>query len=148
MREMFGNMWNYLDRKGYIICVTTNGFIKVNGEGVMGAGCAKEAAKLYPGLPRLLGESIQRRGNVVSLLTPKILSFPVKHEWFEKADIQLIQKSTAELKKRALARPELKYILPRPGCGNGKLLWEEVRPLLVDLPDNVIVIGKWEERPQ
>ena len=28
------------------------------------------------------------------------------------------------------------------GCGNGQLTWEEVRPLLEGLPDNVLVISK------
>lgn len=147
MRETYGDMWAYDKRENFIICVTTNGFIKLNGEGVMGAGCAKEAADRYPDLPRLLGQSLKLRGNVVSLLTNQILSFPVKHKWDEKADPRLIQRSAENLTARATAHPFLKYILPRPGCGNGKLLWVDVKPLLVSLPDNVFVIGAWKERP-
>ena len=147
MRQIFGDMWAYDGRQGFIICVTTNGYIKTDGTAVMGAGCAKKAAELYPDLPRLLGLSLKNRGNVVSLLTPTILSFPVKHNWWEKGDLQLIQSSSRDLKKRALEQSFLKYILPRPGCGNGKLQWSEVEPFLLDLPDNVFVIGKWTEKP-
>lgn len=142
MKTVIGNMWVYDGRLGFIICVTTNGYIKTNGEGVMGAGCAKEAAERYPTLPRLLGMSLQRRGNVVSLLTPTILSFPVKHHWKEEADLKLIEESTKELKARAEKATHLKFILPRPGCGNGRLLWLEVEPIVKCLPDNVFVISK------
>lgn len=134
------DMWGYLDRKGFIICITTNGFIKNDGTGVMGAGCAKQAADLFPDLPRLLGISLVNRGNVVSSLTSKILAFPVKHNWFDKADLKLIKKSAKELNKRALEKPHLKFILPRPGCGNGKLRWDKVKPVIDFLPDNVIVV--------
>lgn len=140
MKDVHGDMWSYLDRKGFIICITTNGFIKNDGTGVMGAGCAKQAVDIYPDLPRLLGMSLKHRQNVVSSLTSKILSFPVKHNWWEKADLKLIRKSAKELNKRALEKPDLKFILPRPGCGNGGLKWEKVKPILEFLPDNVIVV--------
>lgn len=143
MIEVKGNMWSYLGRKGFILCITTNGFIKTNGEGVMGAGCALEAAKEFPELPRLLGESLTTRGNHVSRLTQDILSFPVKFNWFEKANPKLIKQSVKELKRRALAKPSLKFILPRPGCGNGGLKYNSmVKHLVEDLPDNVFVISK------
>lgn len=140
MKEVKGEMWNYLGRKGYKICITTNGFIKNNGEGVMGAGCVKEAADRFADLPYLLGQSLSMRGNVVSLLTSDIISFPVKHKWMDKADLKLIKKSVAELNKRALAKPNQRFILPRPGCGNGGLRWKDVKPLVEDLPDNVLII--------
>src|ERR1039458_8703281 len=130
MIEVKGNLWNYLDRKGFIICITSNGFIKNDGTAVMGAGCAKEAADRFPELPYLLGQSLKTRGNVVSSLTKDIISFPVKHQWFEKGNPSLIKKSVEQLKKRAEERPKLKFILPRPGCGNGKLKYKQVRHLL------------------
>lgn len=140
MKDVHGDMWSYIDRKGFIICVTTNGFIKKDGTGVMGAGNAKQAADLFPDLPRLLGISLKNRKNVVSSLTSKILSFPVKHNWYEKADLKLIRKSARELNKRALEKPDLKFVLPRPGCGNGELKWEKVKSVINFLPDNVIVV--------
>lgn len=71
-------------------CVTTNGFVKKNGECVMGRGCAKQAATYWPELPKRLGGLIGERGNNVHLLytigpgqlynqnKKYILSFPVK----------------------------------------------------------------------
>lgn len=142
MKEVVGDLWSYEGRKGFYILITTNGFVKNNGEGVMGAGVAKQAAERFPELPRLLGESLRRRGNVVSRLTEQILSFPVKHEWFRDADLKLIRRSVAELSRRAGEYPDRKYVVPRPGCGNGNLTWTKVRPLMESLPDNVFVIER------
>lgn len=142
MKEVKGDMWSYLGRKKFVILVTTNGYIKKNGEGVMGAGCAAQAAEQFPDLPRLLGKSLKARGNVLSKLMPDIWSFPVKHDWFDKADLKLIRKSVKALQAYAEKMVDVKFILPRPGCGNGQRKWSEVKKLVKDLPDNVFVISK------
>lgn len=90
MKLIYGNLW---DQQADAICITTNGFIKSNGECVMGRGCALEAAKRFKQLPTLLANAIKKRGNVVNPLgkfinqgSPTvILSFPVK------PDIQITQ---------------------------------------------------------
>jgi len=149
MRETNGNMWSYLDRKKFVLFIPTNGFIKKDGTGVMGAGVAFQAAEQFPELPRLLGMSLQKRNNVVSLLLDKpnlIYSFPVKHAWYEKADKKLIKASVVQLLALARKHPERRFILPRPGCGNGKLKYEGIRPLLEVLPDNVFVITNEHNR--
>ena len=66
MREAFGDLW-LIDADAK--CITTNGFIKKNGEAVMGAGVAKEAAIKYPELPEKLGYSIGVNGNRVVRIT-------------------------------------------------------------------------------
>lgn len=64
------------------ICITTNGFVKKNGEAVMGRGCAKRAAELMPGLPEALGNAISAQGNRTYVHGPyngmQIVTFPVK----------------------------------------------------------------------
>lgn len=64
------------------LCVTTNGFVKLNGEAVMGKGCAKQLADYYPETPRRLGKLLNLKGNKVHKLFKhdgvQILSFPVK----------------------------------------------------------------------
>lgn len=141
MREVKGDMWVYEGRENFILLITTNGTIKKDGTGVMGRGNALEAAIRYPDLPRLLGFSLSCRGNVVSLLQSGLYSFPVKHHWREAADLDLIKASTKRLEKIARENPHKRYVLPRPGCGNGNLKWEQVKPIVAKLPDNVLVIS-------
>lgn len=141
MQEIRGNLWDFHGKENIVICITTNGFVKNNGECVMGRGCAWEAACRNPALPRRLGTFIRENGNIPHMLTASIMSFPVKHAWWEKADMDLIAASSRRLREVAEQHPELTYILPRPGCGNGHLNWVDVRRVIVDiLPDNVSVI--------
>lgn len=148
MKEIRGSLWSYHNQKGYKILITTNGFIRKDGCGVMGRGCALEGAQRYPDLPKLLGESLNTCGNTVQMLFPEesknpVLTFPVKHNWYEDADPKLIRQSSEALKKIAETVTDVKFILPRPGCGNGQLKWQDVKPLLEDLPDNVLVISPY-----
>lgn len=162
MFEVKGDLWKL---PADVICITTNGFVKKDGKAVMGRGCAKEAADRYRELPTLLGDKITRLGNNVHYLTNRakdgkvqsILSFPVKHNWFEEADINLIKRSCDQLmnwkfqynenyqyehrEDRSLFRPVRFIALPRPGCGNGKLEWQEVKEVIKDrLDDSVGVV--------
>ncbi len=63
--------------------ITTNGAWKRNGEAVMGRGCAKQAAQMYPGLALALGRNLANHGNHVhpyKVPGNKILvAFPVKN---------------------------------------------------------------------
>ena len=125
--------------------ITTNGAVRHDGCAVMGRGCAKEAAGQFPRLPYLLGLCLKRSGNRVHFFPDDVIgakfglfTFPVKHHWNERADLDLIARSVEEFGRQLLASSV--YVMPRPGCGNGQLSWEAVRPLLVGLPDNVIVV--------
>jgi hypothetical protein len=65
------------------LAFTTNGFVKKNGEAVMGRGIAKEVATHFPRIPRCLGDSIKYHGNHVQILRSggiptQFISFPVK----------------------------------------------------------------------
>ena len=141
MKEIRGNLWDYEGQKGYVICITTNGFVKNNGHAVMGRGCALEAAKKMPTLPVRLGDKIKYAGNHCHWMALDLFTFPVKHVWWDPADITLIDRSAKELREQAELYPDLTFILPRPGCGNGGLKWEDVRPVIAGiLPDNVWAI--------
>ena len=69
MLEVKGNLWTFeypnTSPDSYVRCITTNGFVKKNGEAVMGRGCAKEACERYPGLAKQLGEKIIKKGNTL-----------------------------------------------------------------------------------
>jgi hypothetical protein len=131
------NLWS---ASADAIVITTNGFVKRNGEAVMGRGCALEAAKKWPNLPKLLGEAILMNGNHVygfRLGTVYLLlTFPVKHAWYEKADIVLIVRSAYELVEYVDAWAFQKIVMPRPGCGNGGLNWNVVRDAIEPIFDD------------
>jgi hypothetical protein len=139
------------------VVITTNGTITGRGLGVMGRGCALEAANRYnaqhttPGrrpvtLQRRLGHYLTAYGNHVGVLVPPppwtLVVFPVKHEWMELADLALIQQSAYELIALADRLEWRRVVLPRPGCGNGGLTWDQVQPLLWDLDDRFVVVTK------
>lgn len=148
MIEVFGDLWSFTHDQPIIRCITTNGMVKRDGTCVMGRGCAREAAKRFPELPKLLGDSIRQHGNVLRLFPhlgadddiQTLITFPVKHHWKEPADPLLIVASAETLARLARKYPKIVFLLPRPGCGNGQLKWEDVKPLLEFLPDNVLVI--------
>jgi len=88
MKEAKQNIWDLYD-SGEVVCITTNGFVKKNGEAVMGRGTARQAVKRWPSLPRLLGNYINEFGNTVYVLPfpamffpknspPRLVAFPVK----------------------------------------------------------------------
>lgn len=62
--ELIGNLWDfYRTESDCFIVIPTNGVLKSNGEAVMGAGLAKQAAQRFPTLPQLLGQAIRHTGN-------------------------------------------------------------------------------------
>lgn len=129
------------------LCITTNGYVKPNGRAVMGRGCALEAKKKFPDIDYTLGRVIKQFGNHVHPLRidgqKVIYSFPVKHNWWEQADIDLIKQSCRELAEFAKGAGHKLILLPRPGCGNGHLRWEYVKPVIEELlPCNVVIVYK------
>lgn len=135
MLEAKGNLWDY---PADAIIITTNGFVKKNGEAVMGRGCAREAALRYPLLPGMLGNSIKTSGNKVFhfWISEHILTMPVKYNWYEKADIELIKESAYQLIDHVDGWQFSKVVMPQPGCGNGQLNWNDVKPILDEILDD------------
>lgn len=145
MHEVVGNLWTYQPADARVI--TTNGTRKSNGAAVMGRGCAKEALTRWPGVDKTLGEELRDNGNHVHLLFHDLLggdlvSFPVKHNWWEKADPNLIERSAHELVALADTQEWAVVLVPRPGSGNGGLDYEtQVRPIVnATLDDRFFVI--------
>jgi len=144
MIEVKGNIWDY--KKADFICITTNGDVNRKNEAVMGRGVALQAKQRYKHIATILASHITLYGNHVSLIIESevynnIISFPVKHHWYEKANLDLIRISAIELlvliKKY---NSDIIFVLPKPGCGNGQLKWEEVKSVISFLPDNVHII--------
>lgn len=141
MKEIIGNIW---DMKADIICITTNGNVKSNGDAVMGRGIALQCAKRYPHIPSFLGKSIGKNGNCVvpldTAVLPHIFSFPTKLNWWEKSDIELIKKSCHELKSWMDQQGYKKVLLPRPGCANGGLNWADVKKAIAPILDDRVTV--------
>lgn len=152
------------------LCITTNGYVKKNGEAVMGRGCALDAAKRITNLPKILGHHLIYHGNQVHFLTRvnhvAVVSFPTKPVeapyvdglrivksmadkyksgdyvpgWALQSNLSLIESSCIQLVNLTNAYGWEKVVLPRPGCGAGELKWEEVKPVLEFYLDNRFVV--------
>lgn len=137
MKEVTGNLWTY---PADVRVITTNGTVKKNGECVMGRGCAAEAKQRWPDVPKMLGAHLEARGNIPMRFPDNLglvlLSLPVKHQWYEKADPKLIEVSAKILAAWADLHKWETLVLPRPGCGNGGLRWENVKPVLEPILDD------------
>jgi hypothetical protein len=131
--EETGDIWEYY-QYGAMIVVTTNGIVRKDGACVMGAGVAKQAAKKFPQLPFEVGRHLGRYGNVVGVFH-RIITMPVKHHWRDEADLDLIAASARDLCRivtilNAHVGAPRNIVSVRPGCGNGGLNWETVKPIV------------------
>ena len=145
MIEVKGDLWDYYGKPNYVICVTTNACVSVTGRAVMGRGVALQARERILNIDRELGWQIQNRGSGVEIFyldDGRVLSFPTKIDWKLPSSIELIKYSASNLNCIALNNPETTYVLPRPGCQNGGLKWEDVKKIVDFLPDNVWIINK------
>ena len=150
MIEVIGDIWKY---KADVKCVTTNGYVRKDGKAVMGRGVALQAVGRWPILATVLGTLLTGGENVPYIIggPPAIpfpvVSFPVKHHWKDKADLELIRRSAEKLVILASNHPEWKtYVIPRPGCGNGQLSWSEVEPVIEPILDDRFHIIELEAR--
>ena len=129
------------------ICVTTNGIVKSNGQLVMGAGVAKQFANRFIQLPYILGNKVSKYGNHVfecgEVDGTHLLSFPTKHNYSDKSDIELIAQSATRLVKWANLNnitEQRSIFIPSPGTGLGGLSKDKVYSVLNTILDERFVI--------
>jgi hypothetical protein len=60
----------------------------------------------------------------------EVWTLPTKNDWRDAADLALIEASIKLLVEAVDAMGYKKIALTRPGCGNGGLSWEQVKPVL------------------
>ena len=138
----FGNVWNEHQNTDAFL-ITTNSYIRNDGELVMGRGIAKESKDLFEGLPLALGNKIEKRcGHLGTYgIFPsgqnKIVAFQVKTHFKNDAELGLIENSAGQLSKVAKKYSDKRFDLNFPGIGWGGLNEEKVKPILKPLPDNV-----------
>lgn len=141
MKELRGDMFDYKMINSFeAMCITTNGMIKKNGLAVMGAGVAKIASDKYPELSKHLAECIKLNGHKVQIIewvnSLAIISFPTKYNFWDKSDINLIEKSSWQLKELTDHHGWKRVVVPRPGCHNGGLKWENVKITIEKILDD------------
>jgi hypothetical protein len=149
VRLFYGDLWTLYDQ-GLFVVDPTNAYVKADGRNVMGAGVSRQVMTRWPTEPawygaRLLAEVRPGRpagapveaGDLAERLLVvddehRLLFAPVKLNWWQPADLALIERSLAELGDWLSAHPKTEIALPRLGCGNGGRDWaSEVRPLFV-----------------
>ena len=146
MIERAGDLWEIATAGQAAVVITTNGSVRKDGCAVMGTGCALEAKKKFPGIDHDLGSVIASAGNHVTVLRDficdgiSLLTFPVKAEWHYKAEVGLIEHSARELVNICDSLAIRKVVMPRPGCGSGRLRWADVRPVLAAILDDRFVV--------
>lgn len=142
MIEITGELW---EQTNCVICITTNGVVLKNGNLVMGAGCALEAKMRFPGIDKVLGWKVNTTGNYPFYIRTEVInstnsidlvSFPTKHNYRDKSDINLIRQSAIKLVELADQMNWKKIVIPKPGCGLGGLNWDDVKSELVNILDD------------
>ena len=142
MKEITGDIWSYLG-KAWIV-IPTNTQTKKDGTAVMGKGLALQAAQRFPDLPHRYGRYLSMASEALVLENEKLILLPTKDNWRSPSTLELIKKGV-EIINRWAKHPRVSIITPRLGCGNCQRDWEtEVKPLMINLPDNVFVITMGE----
>lgn len=136
LQEHTGNLWD-LHQAGAWIAIAANGVVKPNGEAVMGAGQAKEAATRFPRLPKSLGTKIQIGGNHPNIFpTLRIITWPTKEHFSNPSEIPLILEGIPVIRGLLDLYQIPSLYCPRLGCGLGHLNWDDVRAALTPLVDD------------
>jgi len=114
--------------------------VPVNVMGVAGAGLAKQVAEKYP-----LWESdykmicrnkhLVAAGNVVVAVLPQCerrywINFATKTHWKDASDLSAVEKGLKAM--AGLENLPQKFAIPALGCGLGGLLWDQVKPLILE----------------
>lgn len=120
----------------------------VNCVGVMGKGVAKEFANRFPNLLReyklkCSTKELDIGRNYVYEIpnynkTKYIVNFPTKNHWRHNSKLEYIEKGLNDLVTVIKDFKIKSIVMPALGCGNGKLEWEVVKPLIIDKLSHLI----------
>jgi hypothetical protein len=135
MKHMYGNLWNFHSLGP--ICITTNSIIRKDNTLVMGAGIALQAKQRFPDVPGTLAGLVRKYGNRAFYLSiPNLFSFPTKHDWKDRSDIDLIAQSCHDIVDITGRMGFNRVFLPKPGCANGQLSWADVDAVISRILDD------------
>lgn len=128
MFEVVGNMWEFIGSS--VIVITTNGSVTKDGRAVMGRGAARQAIDYFPDIAENLGKKLAVSGNHVFDLENGLVTFPVEETAWSLPDPRIIARSARELRELVDSSGWQLVVVPRPACGGGGLVWQEIKPLL------------------
>lgn len=160
MIERYGSIWEFYYEIRWIV-ITTNIGWKRDGSNPMGAGIARQAADMFPDLPKWYGEKCRKYGAdtaVTAYDKARFFLFPTKPlneekpwmSWQNQSNIALITKSAKQLSKLVDILSDRGYYftkigLPMVGCSNGGLSPHDVLPVLRDILDDRFVLFQRQE---
>lgn len=109
----------------------------VNCEGYMGKGIAYQFKQRFPENDKKYEEKCRmgelRPGTILCVNEGNriIVNFPTKDKWREPSRIEYISDGLKSLKKEIDEHHIKSIAIPPLGCGNGGLLWDDVKKLIV-----------------
>ncbi len=131
-QETCGDLWELA--RGSVLVITTNGCVNNRGECIMGRVIALQAKQHFPEVAKKLGSYIRQYGNRCFNLGKygdyTLVSCPTKNDWRQSSSLELITRSAGQLVEMADKFEWPAVYMPRPGCGNGRLSWQQVAPAL------------------
>lgn len=108
----------------------------VNTVGVMGKGIAAEFKRRYPDMFARYqtfctnGEFDIGKLYLYRTSNKWVLNFPTKRNWRNPSKLEYIEAGLLKFAETYFHRGITSISFPQLGCGNGGLLWEQVRPLM------------------
>lgn len=121
----------------------------VNTVGVMGKGIALEFKKRYPSMFEKYKRACENHSltigklMLVTEIDHMILLFPTKESWRKPSKLIYIEKGLINFCNNYAERNITSIAFPKLGCGNGELVWQDVKILmekyLKSLPINVYI---------
>ena len=152
-------MADITDRTGNIFTTSCEVVtITVNCEGVMGAGIALEGRFRWPEMYRqyanLCTKGLMKPG-VLDWWGPddrgkRVLCLPTKAGWRQPSRIEFIRKGLRTLVDEYTDQGVASIAMPHLGCSQGGLVWDQVRPLIMDAlePREDLTVELWEFDPR
>lgn len=146
-----GNMFELFGEYKQVLLVTTNGVITPSAGLVMGAGAALQAKQHELNVGKRLAKLIRQGSSdtyeelgvavygVVWDVSYQIGAFQTKRHWKMPSEISVIKHSVKKLCAISQDNPEFTFNVNFPGIGLGGLSKQTIKPLLVNLPDNVVI---------
>lgn len=149
--------------KGDILTARTEAIVNtVNTVGVMGKGVALRFKEAYPSNFKAYAQAVKEKqvetgrmfvfpaGGVNGI--QYIINFPTKEQWFQPSKYEWISEGLKDLVRVIQEKGITSIALPPLGCGNGKLKWEKVRPMIEDslgsIPNLRVVLFEPDQKIQ